>query len=364
MTSRLACSSILAIARTGRPADPFKDTRNRRTRVTNLDAKRLRTLLDGFPRAKVAILGNIMLDRYVWGDVNRISQEAPVPIVEVRRNSSRFGAAANVAENVASLGARAILVGVVGDDDAGRELLSLLTGRGVEVDGVVTEPNRPTTTKLRVIAHSQQVVRADSEVTTDISGDVEERVIDGLKRAIADADVLIVSDYGKGVVTQRTIAAAISTARELGKMVCVDPKESHFASYVGVTAITPNQKEAGAAVGTAITDESTLLSVGWELLKRLEAECVVITRGEQGMSLFMSGGELVNLPTVAREVFDVTGAGDTVVSALAVALAAGASMEEAAIVANHAAGLVIREIGTASVGLDAIERSFADAGGG
>ena len=330
--------------------------------MTKFDATRLRTLLDGFPRTKVAILGDIMLDRYVWGDVNRISQEAPVPIVEVRRESARFGAAANVAENVASLGARAILVGVVGDDEAGRELLSLLTSRGVDVDCVVTELDRPTTTKLRVIAHSQQVVRADSEVTTDVTGEVEARVLDGLRRALADSDVLIVSDYGKGVVTQTTIAAAISTARDLGKMICVDPKESHFASYVGVTAITPNQKEAGAAVGATITDENSLLDVGWRLQKQLEAGCVVITRGEQGMSLFMSGGEFVHLPTVAREVFDVTGAGDTVVSVLAIALAAGASMEEAAIIANHAAGLVIREIGTASVGLDAIEHSFADAG--
>ena len=332
--------------------------------MTNLDATRLRTLLDGFPRAKVAILGDIMLDRYLWGAVNRISQEAPVPIVEVQRESARFGAAANVAENVASLGARAILVGVVGDDDAGRELLSLLTGRGVDVGSVVTEAGRPTTTKLRVIARSQQVVRADSEVTSDITGDVEARVLDGLKRAVADSDVLIVSDYGKGVVTRATIAEAISVARDAGKMICVDPKESHFGSYVGVTAITPNQKEAGTAVGVTITDESTLLSVGWKLQKQLGVECVVVTRGEHGMSLFMSDGELVHLPTVAREVFDVTGAGDTVVSALAVALAVGASMEEAAIIANHAAGLVIREVGTASVGLDAIERSFKDAGEG
>ena len=328
--------------------------------MTNLDATRLRTLLDGFPRARVAILGDIMLDRYVWGDVNRISQEAPVPIVEVRRNSSRFGAAANVAENVASLGARARLVGVIGDDDAGREMLALLTGRGVDVDNVVTAPSRPTTTKLRVIAHSQQVVRADSEVITDVSGDVEARVIEGLRRAIENSDVLIVSDYGKGVVTRATISEAISRARELGKMVCVDPKESHFASYVGVTAITPNQKEAGGAIGVNIADEESLLEVGWELQKRLDAQCVIITRGEQGMSLFMAGGKLVHLPTVAREVFDVTGAGDTVVSALAVALASGGSMEEAAIVANHAAGLVIREVGTASVGIDAIVRSFVD----
>ena len=330
----------------------------------DLDAARLKALLDGFPRTKVAILGDIMLDRYIWGDVNRISQEAPVPIVEVRRTSSRFGAASNVAENIASLGAQATLVGIVGEDEAGRELMSLLTGRGVDVSHVVTEPGRPTTTKLRIIAHSQQVVRADDEVTTDINGEVEQRILSGLRAAIAECDVLIVSDYGKGVVTRGTISAAVSTARELGKMICVDPKESHFPSYVGVTAITPNQKEAGAAVGLAITDEESLLKVGWQLQRDLDAECVIVTRGEHGMSLFMSGGDLIHLPTVAREVYDVTGAGDTVVSALAVALAAGASMVEAAMIANHAAGLVIREIGTASVGLDEIERSFAEQGNG
>jgi D-glycero-beta-D-manno-heptose-7-phosphate kinase len=330
----------------------------------DLDATRLRELLDGFPRVKVAILGDIMLDRYVWGDVNRISQEAPVPIVEVRRRSSRFGAAANVAENVASLGAGATLVGVVGEDDAGRELLSLLAGRGVDVERVVPDPERPTTTKLRVIAHSQQVVRADDEVTADVAGDVGESLLAGLRSAVRACDVLIVSDYGKGVVTASTLAAAISTARELGKKVCVDPKESHFGRYVGVTAITPNQKEAGAAVGLDITDEDTLLRAGWDLQERLAAECVMITRGEHGMSLFMAGGELVHLPTVARDVYDVTGAGDTVVSVLAVALAAGASMVEAAMIANHAAGLVIREVGTASVSRSAIERSFAEGSDG
>ncbi len=332
--------------------------------MTNLDGKRLRTLLDGFARTRVAILGDIMLDRYVWGDVNRISPEAPVPVVEVTRESSRFGAAANVAENVASLGASAVLVGLAGDDEPGRELMSLLAGKGVDVEHVAVAPGRPTTTKMRVIAHNQQVVRADSEVTTDVTGDVETRLIEGLKSAIAGTDVLIVSDYGKGVVTDSTIAAAIETARKLGKKVCVDPKESHFGSYVGVTAITPNVKEAGAAVGVKIVDDASLLRVGWELRDRLEAECVVITRGEQGMSLFMDGGELVHLPTVAREVYDVTGAGDTVVSALATALGAGATMVEAALIANHAAGLVIREVGTASVRLPEIERSFAEHEGG
>jgi rfaE bifunctional protein kinase chain/domain len=285
-----------------------------------------------------------------------------VPVVEVSRNSVRFGAAANVAQNVASLGAAASLVGVVGDDEVGRELVSLLTSSGVNVDGVVTAPGRPTTTKMRIIAHSQQVVRADSEVTDDIEGEVEARVTERLLGAIGESDVLIVSDYGKGVVTSRTLSAAIDAAREAGRKVCVDPKESHFRSYVGVTAITPNQKEAGGAVGMKITDEASLLKVGWELRDALDAECVVITRGEQGMSLFLSDGETVHLPTVAREVFDVTGAGDTVISALAVALAAGATMVEAAVIANHAAGLVIREVGTASVCREEIERSFEEFG--
>jgi D-beta-D-heptose 7-phosphate kinase/D-beta-D-heptose 1-phosphate adenosyltransferase len=190
---------------------------------------------------------------------------------------------------------------------------------------------------------------------------VSAEVADRLREAIADSDVLVVSDYGKGVVTGSVLPGAIELARSAGKVICVDPKESHFDSYVGVTALTPNQKEAGGAVGRRIRDDATLEEVGWELSRRLEAECVVITRGERGMSLFLRGGEHVHLPTVAREVYDVTGAGDTVVSVLATALAAGASMVEAALIANHAAGIVIREIGTASVTPEEIERSFAEA---
>jgi D-beta-D-heptose 7-phosphate kinase/D-beta-D-heptose 1-phosphate adenosyltransferase len=325
-----------------------------------LHGARLTEILSAFPGVRVAILGDIMLDRYVWGDVNRISQEAPVPIVEVRRESVRFGAAANVADNVASLGASAALLGVIGDDDPGRQLLAMLGERGVHTDNVVISPGRPTTTKMRIIAHGQQVVRADSEVTSDVDDRTGNELATRLRAVLADSDVLVVSDYGKGVVTSATISAAVAAARELGKMVCVDPKESHFASYVGVTAITPNQKEAGEAVGEKITDEASLHKVGWELSRRLQAECVIITRGEQGMSLFMADGRLEHLPTVAREVFDVTGAGDTVVSALAVALAARADMVEAATVANHAAGLVIREVGTASVTVDEIARSFSE----
>lgn len=325
-----------------------------------IDPGRVTELLENFGGRRVAILGDLMLDRYVWGSVDRISPEAPVPVVEVSEETTRFGGAANVAENVASLGAVASVVGVVGDDATGERLLELLGGRGVDVERVVRVPGRPTTVKTRIIAHGQQVVRADREDSSDVAGADGDRVVAGLREAIAGAEVLIVSDYGKGVVTASSIAEGIEAAREGGKLICVDPKESHFQSYVGVTAITPNQKEAGGAVGVRIRDEESLDRVGRELLTRLGAQCVVITRGEEGMTLFMSGGEKRHLPTAAREVYDVTGAGDTVVGVLGVALAAGATMVEAAVMANHAAGIVIREVGTASVTTDAIRRSFKE----
>jgi D-beta-D-heptose 7-phosphate kinase/D-beta-D-heptose 1-phosphate adenosyltransferase len=326
--------------------------------VNTIEGARLRQILGAFQSRNVAVFGDLMLDRYVWGSVERISPEAPVPILDVRRESVRFGGAANVARNVASLGARAFLVGTVGEDDAGRELLSLLHGQGVDASRVVTVPGRRTTTKTRLIAHSQQLVRADREDPGAIGPPHSAALEKGLLSAIDGCDVLIISDYGKGVVTGASLAVAVSSALSKGKLVCVDPKESHFQSYAGVTAITPNQKEAGNAVGERITDDESLARVGWKLQRMLDAQCVVITRGEHGMALFLKGGEQVNLPTVAREVFDVTGAGDTVVSALAVALAAGATMVEAAIISNHAAGIVIREVGTASTTTDAVARSF------
>lgn len=325
---------------------------------------RLEELLGAFGGRRVAILGDAMLDRYIWGEVNRISPEAPVPVVEVRDETVRFGGAANVAENVAALGAAADVIATVGPDDHGRDLLDRLTARGVGVSHLVAVEGRPTTTKTRIIAHNQQVVRADRENAGALDAASEDAVIEAIRAAVPAADVLIISDYGKGVVSERTLEAALAAAAEGGTRVCVDPKESHFSRYRGVTAITPNLKEASGAVGYAMSSEDDLLRGGWELRERLDAECVIVTRGEHGMSLFMRGGEYAHLPTMAREVYDVTGAGDTVVSVLGVALAAGATMVEAATVANHAAGVVIREIGTASVTVDDIRRSFEELGEG
>jgi len=325
-----------------------------------MEQARVMELLDRYRGRKVAILGDLMLDRYIWGTVDRISPEAPVPVVEVAEETVRFGGAANVAENVAALGASARVVGVVGEDRNGELLLELLRERGVDCGSIVTLPGRPTTVKTRIIAHSQQVVRADQEDSSDVEGEEGQKLLQGLASAIEEAEVLVVSDYGKGVVTGASIGEGIRVARAGGKVICVDPKESHFQSYVGVTAITPNQKEAGNAVGVRIRDEASLDTAGRELLSRLGAECVVITRGEEGMTLFMADGRKEHLPTVAREVYDVTGAGDTVVSVLAVSLAAGATMVEAAMMANHAAGMVIREVGTASATPRMISDSFAE----
>ena len=329
-----------------------------------LSRERLTEILDGLSAVRVAVFGDAMLDRYIWGDVSRISPEAPVPVVEVERDSVRFGGAANVAENVAALGCPVEIVAVVGSDAAGRELVELLEGRGVETAGLVTLEDRATTTKTRIIARNQQIVRADRESVGPIEGPAAEMVLETLTAAVERCDVLVVSDYGKGVLTDETLPVGIARARELGRIICVDPKESHFHHYRGVSAITPNQREAGNAVGVRVVDEETLARVGWELSERLDAECVVVTRGDEGMSLFLRGGEHVHLPTLAREVYDVTGAGDTVVSALAAALGAGGSMVEAAQIANHAAGIVIREIGTASVTPEEIAASFEEHDGG
>jgi len=312
------------------------------------DVVALRDRIAHFTGRKVAVLGDLMLDRYLWGRVDRISPEAPVPVVEIERESETLGGAGNVAVNLRSLGARPVLIGVVGDDELGEDLREAFTARGVDARGVETDRTRPTTVKTRLIAQSQQVVRFDRESRADLAGDALERVIGFLERELPNCEALVVSDYGKGVIHPRTLEAALGVARGRGIPVCVDPKESHIDHYRGVSILTPNQHEAGWVQGRRIVDEASLMEVGWGLQKRLDADAVLVTRGPQGMSLFEKSGRYTHLPTVAREVFDVTGAGDTVVSVVALALAAGADFPSACSLANHAAGVVIREVGTAA----------------
>jgi D-beta-D-heptose 7-phosphate kinase/D-beta-D-heptose 1-phosphate adenosyltransferase len=302
-----------------------------------------------------------MLDHYLWGHCERISPEAPVPVVEVQKETSSLGGAGNVAANLAALGAEPVLVGLVGDDARAQQLFDAFAARGVDTRAIVRDATRPTTMKTRIIAHSQQVVRADWESRAEVSGEALAGLLRVIERELPKCHGLIVSDYGKGVISRPVLDMAIAPARARKLQVSVDPKEGHIDAYKGVSIVTPNQLEAGYVMSQRITDEASLLSVGWGLQKRLDVECALITRGADGMSLFEETGRYTHLPTVAREVFDVTGAGDTVVGVVALALAAGADYPEACYLANHAAGLVIREVGTATCSPAQLRASLAGA---
>lgn len=323
-----------------------------------LDLPSLRSLVSRFAGRRIVVWGDLMLDRYLWGRVDRISPEAPVPVVEVERESFSFGGAGNVAANLSALGAEVVLVGVLGRDSEGAQLLEEFAARGIVTTAIARDPARPTTVKTRIIAHQQQVVRADRESRAELNGSAAEALTRSLVEAIKQADGLIVSDYGKGVVTAPAIQAALRAATRRGIHVSVDPKESHIDAYHGASILTPNQHEAGAVMGQRVIDDDSLMEVGWGLLERAQSQACLVTRGPAGMSLFERGGRYTHLPTVAREVFDVTGAGDTVVSVVALALAAGADFVSACTLSNHAAGLVIREIGTATCTPDALLESL------
>ena len=321
----------------------------------------LQALVDRFAGRRLLVLGDLMLDHYLWGRCERISPEAPVPVVEVQKETSSLGGAGNVAANLAALGAEPVLVGLVGEDDRARRLFDAFADRGVDTRAIIRDPSRPTTMKTRIIAHSQQVVRADWESRADVEGPALKTLLGTLERELPKCHGLIVSDYGKGVITRAVLEKAIGVAKAKKLKVAVDPKESHIDAYKGVSILTPNQNEAGYVMGQRITDETSLMSVGWGLQKRLDADCALITRGADGMSLFERSGRYTHLPTVAREVYDVTGAGDTVVSVVALALAAGADYPEACYLANHAAGVVIREVGTATCSPGELRASLAGA---
>lgn len=306
-------------------------------------------IIEKLANQRILILGDVMLDRYLWGTVSRISPEAPVPVVDVRSETHRLGGAANVAQNVLSLDADPVLLGVVGDDDAAVKLRGVMEEIGVKQHGLIVDPSRKTTLKTRIIAHSQQVVRADEETVHELAGDPIDRMRKVLIRELDSCKAVIISDYGKGALPNSIVETVLAGAREKGVPACVDPQELRMSLYRGATVITPNSKQAGRGYGVKITDDDSLREAGWGLQKKVDCEAVLITRGEYGMTLFESSGRESHFPAVAKKVFDVTGAGDTVVSVLCVALAAGAGLVEAAFLANHAAGAVVGELGTASV---------------
>lgn len=311
-----------------------------------LDRARLLALLAAGATKRVAIIGDAMLDVYLRGDVERISPEAPVPVVRVRERRYALGGAANVAQNVAALGARGELVATVGRDAAGALVRDMLTEMGAEPRALV-DVSRPTTTKTRIVARAQQVVRFDEEEDSDLTGDDGERLVAAARRAIADADAVVLEDYNKGVLVPEVIAEVMSLARERGVPVVVDPKYRNFFAYRGATVFKPNRRELESALGAAVdVDHPAALP---DTLDRLGVEHLLLTLGERGMAVISPEGCITRIPTTAREVYDVVGAGDTVTAYLAVMLACGAPMRDAAVIANFAAGVEVGKLGAATV---------------
>ena len=321
---------------------------------TTLSVPRARQILAAARKTRVLVLGDVMLDQFIWGSVARISPEAPVPVVEFERESFMPGGAANVARNLTALGLSTEIFGVIGDDDSGRWLKKLLAGQKISCGGLVTHAARHTSVKTRIVAHKQQLVRIDRETRDGLDGKATGRLLAQLKSKLRQADAVIVGDYGKGVVTQPLLNEIKSLCRARSVWLSFDPKPVHHLNLSGLSLITPNRKEAFELAN--LPDEThnanpladkNLMLVGERLLNELRPAVLLITLGELGMLLCQRGQKPFHIPTIAQEVFDVSGAGDTVIATFTLAVAAGASPIEAAILSNHAAGIVVGKIGTA-----------------
>jgi D-beta-D-heptose 7-phosphate kinase / D-beta-D-heptose 1-phosphate adenosyltransferase len=306
-------------------------------------------LLGAFHSARVLVLGDVMLDRFVYGTVERISPEAPIPVVNVDRVADMPGGAANVARNIADLGAKSILLGVVGADAFAGDLLNQLTGSPTIRAVLISDASRPTSVKTRYVADGQQVMRADRESRAPVSADVARQVLDAFSQLVVEADLIVLSDYAKGVLSDAVTRAAIDAARRCGKTVIVDPKSKDFAKYRGATIITPNRQELQQACGEDCETHEEIVAGARRILDRQICDFMVVTRGKDGMSVIGPGSTAEHLPTAARQVFDVSGAGDTVVAALALGIVAGGDLSDAAALANVAAGIAVGKLGTATV---------------
>jgi D-beta-D-heptose 7-phosphate kinase/D-beta-D-heptose 1-phosphate adenosyltransferase len=328
--------------------------------MKQLTTERAAELVGAMRGRGVVVFGDVMLDEFVWGDVTRISPEAPVPVVDIRRESVHLGGAANVLANLRALGVQAALVGVVGADRAGERVRAELRDAGAfdSEESLITDVSRPTTLKTRIIAHNQLVVRADRERRAPIDGPTEERIVAALRRLLKGADALVISDYDKGAVTPAVLCEILSAAEAAGVPVLVDPKMRNFDAYRPATLVTPNHHEALRLTNTDDDTDAGMARAARAIRERLSCRSVLITRGERGMMLLEEGGEPVYVPTAAREVYDVTGAGDTVIATLAASLASGASLVEAAMLANHAAGVVVGKVGTATASASELLASF------
>jgi D-beta-D-heptose 7-phosphate kinase/D-beta-D-heptose 1-phosphate adenosyltransferase len=336
--------------------------------MATLSPSRMRELLQAAAQCRILVVGDVMLDQFIWGRVTRISPEAPVPVVDFERESFMPGGAANVARNLTALGAQAELFGLVGRDTASQQLQTLLAKQKVECKGLLDLVGRPTITKTRIVAGQQQIARLDREVRGDLDAKSTAAFLKKIQPALRKAHAVIVGDYGKGVVTQPLLRALSEQCRSLGKWISIDPKPVHKLDLSSLSLITPNRKEAFELTGledsTRHADplkDPQLLRVGEQLLRDLRPALLLITLGESGMLLYRRNEKPFHIPTVAREVFDVSGAGDTVIASFTLAITAGASPIEAAIFSNHAAGVVVGKVGTATVSPSELIESFGAA---
>jgi len=321
----------------------------------------LKKIIGQFKDKKILVLGDVMLDKYIWGDVSRISPEAPVQIVNVVKESYVPGGAANVANNIAALNAKSLMVGVVGKDITKNQLIDELNKRKIDVTGLITDENKRTTRKVRVFGRNQQLLRFDYEKKGYVSIETENSIFNFISKKIDEIDTIIISDYAKGTITKNLMEKLITLCKEKNKMIVVDPKPKHKDFYKNATLITPNHKEAYEITGFTEENPSdvNIERMGKKLLKELNST-ILITKGEKGMSLFEKDGKTTNIPTFAKEIFDIVGAGDTSVATLALALASGATFEEAAIIANHAAGITVGKVGTSTVSIEELGKSIED----
>ena len=330
-----------------------------------LSARRAKQILSAATKTRVLVVGDVMLDQFIWGGVTRISPEAPVPVVDFSRESFMPGGAANVSRNLADLRVPTEIFGAIGRDDAAQKLQKLLAGQHIGCTGLVKNAARHTSVKTRIVAHQQQVVRIDRETRSHIDAKTSANLLTQLKAGLPGADAVIVGDYGKGVVTQPLLNEIKALCRARGVWLSLDPKPVHHLDLTGLSLITPNRKEAFELAGmeddTKHEDplaDKNLMLVAEELLSELRPATLLITLGELGMLLYQRGHKPFHIPTVAQEVFDVSGAGDTVIATFTLAVAAGASPVEAAILSNHAAGIVVGKVGTATTSPEELLKSF------
>lgn len=320
--------------------------------------RRAQEIVEGFSAAHVLVVGDAMVDHFIWGRVSRISPEAPVPVVDVQKDNILLGGSANVMNNIRAMEGRVYGVGIVGADEMGEKLIEALREQGIDTEGIVAERGRTTTVKTRIVAHGQQVVRFDRESRREATHKSVQRMIARIRELLPLLRAIVISDYNKGAVTKELIEGIrqLTASREI--IVCVDPKRIDFSFYRGADIITPNHYEVERALGLEVSPPRDYRYIGEEIIKRYGFEAVLVTRGEEGMSLFEKGSRVAHthFPADAKEVYDVTGAGDTVIGVFSLAMAAGASRREAAYLANKAAGIVVGKTGTATVSREELKK--------